>query len=59
MAAGCNDFVSKPYHSEEVFDCMARHLDLHLPVQGTGKNQKRRGFSFDLYTGRGADHRGF
>ncbi|MES9888588.1 MAG: ATP-binding protein, partial [Candidatus Sedimenticola sp. 6PFRAG1] len=28
MAAGSDDFVRKPYRPEEIFDCMARHLDL-------------------------------
>ncbi|MET0106830.1 MAG: hypothetical protein ABW072_17080, partial [Sedimenticola sp.] len=47
IEAGCDDFVSKPYRSEEIFDCMARHLDLRYKykeeavesadnIQGTG-----------------------
>ncbi|MES9961899.1 MAG: response regulator, partial [Candidatus Sedimenticola sp. 20ELBAFRAG] len=28
MAAGSDDFVRKPYRPEEIFACMARHLDL-------------------------------
>ncbi|MES9874921.1 MAG: PocR ligand-binding domain-containing protein [Candidatus Sedimenticola sp. 6PFRAG7] len=28
MAAGSDDFVRKPYRPDEIFDCMARHLDL-------------------------------
>jgi CheY-like chemotaxis protein len=28
LAAGLDDFVRKPYRREEIFDCMARHLDL-------------------------------
>ncbi|MES9857048.1 MAG: ATP-binding protein [Sedimenticola sp.] len=28
MAGGSDDFVRKPYRSEQIFDCMARHLDL-------------------------------
>ncbi len=28
MAAGSDDFVRKPYRPHEIFDCMARHLDL-------------------------------
>ncbi|MES9962648.1 MAG: hypothetical protein ABW116_03855, partial [Candidatus Sedimenticola sp. 20ELBAFRAG] len=27
-AAGSDDFVRKPYRPEEIFACMARHLDL-------------------------------
>jgi CheY-like chemotaxis protein len=26
LAAGMDDFVRKPYHSNEIFDCMALHL---------------------------------
>ena len=26
LAAGLDDYVSKPYRPEEIFDCMARHL---------------------------------
>lgn len=29
MNAGSDDFVRKPYRPEELYDCMARHLDLH------------------------------
>ncbi|MES9885853.1 MAG: ATP-binding protein [Candidatus Sedimenticola sp. 6PFRAG1] len=28
IAAGSDDFVRKPYRPEEIFECMARHLDL-------------------------------
>jgi PAS domain S-box-containing protein len=28
-AAGSDDFVSKPYRNYEIFDCMARHLNVH------------------------------
>ncbi|MES9874924.1 MAG: ATP-binding protein [Candidatus Sedimenticola sp. 6PFRAG7] len=28
MAVGSDDFVRKPYRPSEIFDCMARHLDL-------------------------------
>ena len=26
LAAGLDDYVSKPYRPDEIFDCMARHL---------------------------------
>lgn len=26
LAAGCDDFLRKPYRSSEIFDCLARHL---------------------------------
>lgn len=29
MDAGSDDFVRKPYRPEELYDCMARHLNLH------------------------------
>ena len=28
LAAGLDDFLAKPYRLEEIFDCMARHLDI-------------------------------
>jgi signal transduction histidine kinase/CheY-like chemotaxis protein len=28
LAAGVHDFVRKPFRPDEIFDCMARHLDL-------------------------------
>jgi PAS domain S-box-containing protein len=28
LAAGLDDFVRKPFHSREIYDCLARHLDL-------------------------------
>jgi signal transduction histidine kinase/DNA-binding response OmpR family regulator len=30
LASGMQDFVRKPYRPEEVFDCLARHLDLRF-----------------------------
>ncbi|MDM8546207.1 ATP-binding protein [Candidatus Venteria ishoeyi] len=29
IALGCDDFVRKPFREEEIFDCMARHLNLN------------------------------
>jgi|GEM_PF-3977451 len=29
IAAGGDDFIRKPYRAEEIFDCMARHLNIH------------------------------
>jgi hypothetical protein len=28
IAAGCDDFLRKPYRFSDIFDCMARHLGL-------------------------------
>jgi signal transduction histidine kinase/CheY-like chemotaxis protein len=30
MAAGCDDFIRKPYHDREVFDALERHLDIRF-----------------------------
>ncbi len=29
MSSGMDDYISKPFRPEELFDCMARHLDLN------------------------------
>ncbi|SEH04377.1 transporter substrate-binding domain-containing protein [Candidatus Venteria ishoeyi] len=29
IALGCDDFVRKPFREEEIFDCMAQHLNLN------------------------------
>ena len=33
MAAGFDDFVRKPYRPDEIFDCMARHLNVRYHRQ--------------------------
>jgi CheY-like chemotaxis protein len=34
LAVGMDDFVRKPYHADEIFLCMERHLDLRY-LQGS------------------------
>jgi len=33
LAAGVDDFVSKPFRAEEIFDCLARHLGVRYRYQ--------------------------
>jgi CheY-like chemotaxis protein len=35
LRAGIDDFVSKPFRAEEIFDCLARHLGVHYRYEGT------------------------
>lgn len=35
LGAGSDDFVSKPYRPEEIFDCMARHLGIRYLFKET------------------------
>ena len=34
MAVGLNDFVSKPFQADEIFDCLARHLGVRYRYEG-------------------------
>jgi CheY-like chemotaxis protein len=34
LAAGCNDFVRKPYRVEEIFEVMATHLGIRYTYEG-------------------------
>jgi len=36
MAAGCDDFVRKPFREQEIFDTLARHLRLKFIYEKTG-----------------------
>jgi len=36
LAAGCDDLVRKPYREQELFDVMARHLDLKYLYEKEG-----------------------
>ncbi len=36
LAAGTDDFVRKPYRSQEIFDCMGRHLDVRYVHESPG-----------------------
>ncbi|MES9961902.1 MAG: YfiR/HmsC family protein [Candidatus Sedimenticola sp. 20ELBAFRAG] len=40
MAAGSDDFVRKPYRPDEIFDCMARHLDLAYIYEEEGETDE-------------------
>lgn len=35
LAAGVDDFASKPFQAEEIFDCLARHLRVRYAYQAT------------------------
>ncbi len=37
MAAGCDDFVRKPFREQEIFDTLARHLRLRFIYEKTGR----------------------
>lgn len=36
MAAGCDDFVRKPFREQEIFDTLARHLRLKFIYEKAG-----------------------
>ena len=40
LAAGVDDFIRKPYHPSEIFDCMARHLGLRRVFIKSQKEQR-------------------
>jgi two-component system cell cycle response regulator DivK len=31
LAAGCDDYIAKPYKPQHLMDCLARHLDAQAP----------------------------
>jgi signal transduction histidine kinase/DNA-binding NarL/FixJ family response regulator len=37
LAAGCDDFVRKPYREQEIFEVMRKHLDLKYVYEEEGK----------------------
>ncbi|MCX7592388.1 MAG: response regulator, partial [Fischerella sp.] len=40
ISSGCDDFISKPFREEEIFDKLAKHLGVHyLYFETTAKNQ--------------------
>ncbi|MET0092800.1 MAG: PAS domain S-box protein [Sedimenticola sp.] len=41
MDAGLDDFVSKPFRSEEMFDCMARHLGVRYQYRETEEKREQ------------------
>ncbi|NQT09578.1 MAG: response regulator, partial [Desulfobacteraceae bacterium] len=42
LAAGCDDFVRKPFREAEIFDAMAKHLDVRY-VYEEGKESQAKG----------------
>jgi CheY-like chemotaxis protein len=38
LAAGCDDFLRKPYRPEEMFECMARHLGVRYVYEKTSES---------------------
>ncbi len=42
LASGCDDFVRKPFRAAEIFDAMARHLDVRY-VYEEGAERKAKG----------------
>lgn len=40
MSAGSDDFVTKPYRSHQIFDCMARHLELEFLYSKTADTKE-------------------
>ncbi|MGD9170049.1 MAG: ATP-binding protein, partial [Candidatus Thiodiazotropha sp.] len=57
LAAGLDDFVRKPFHSREIYDCLARHLDLRFEYRSDSEekatpvlltSEKLRGLPEDL-----------
>jgi signal transduction histidine kinase len=45
LAAGSDDFVRKPYRTEEIFDCMAKHLDVRYVYGNEEALQKQNAIS--------------
>jgi CheY-like chemotaxis protein len=41
IAAGMDEIVSKPYRFSEIYDCMARHLDLIFISSDDGSEEKK------------------
>jgi hypothetical protein len=37
LAAGLDDFVRKPFHAREIYDCLARHLDLRFEYRSASE----------------------
>jgi CheY-like chemotaxis protein len=33
LAAGCDDFIRKPYKDSEIFDALTRHIDVHFTYE--------------------------
>ncbi|PLA75341.1 hybrid sensor histidine kinase/response regulator [Hydrogenovibrio sp. SC-1] len=48
MDAGSDDFVRKPYRPDELYDCMARHLNLHYRYAKDFISEQNESDSFNL-----------
>ena len=51
LAAGCDDLVCKPYHENEIFEAMARHLDIRYLYETPGLPQTDELPSVETLTG--------
>jgi CheY-like chemotaxis protein len=39
LAVGLDDFVRKPFHAREIYDCLARHLDLRFEYRSGSEEE--------------------
>jgi len=42
LLVGCDDFVRKPFHEAEIFDMLARHLDVRFLYEDTNQEEVER-----------------
>ena len=57
LAAGVDDFVSKPFQAEEIFDCLARHLGVRYTYQKAATEETTSGLEHDVLAGLPAELR--
>jgi len=43
LADGCNDFIRKPYREHEIFDALARHLDVRFTYENVKNESASQG----------------
>jgi signal transduction histidine kinase/DNA-binding NarL/FixJ family response regulator len=54
LAAGCDEFIAKPFQAEQIFDCIERLLDVRFEVLATRRtdrgaaNRRKMAFPCDL-----------
>jgi signal transduction histidine kinase/ligand-binding sensor domain-containing protein/CheY-like chemotaxis protein len=48
LAAGVDDFVSKPFQAEEIFECLARHLGVRYVYQEAATEETTKGLEHDV-----------